>query len=228
MKVTRRDLLHIVISGAVSMVIFAFFKVTGARALPRPPGSLIEGEFLKFCTRCYQCIDICPADALQPASIVDGISNLGTPVLDVKKCIFCQECMRVCPTGAIQKIPKDEIDIGNATIDHDICLSWTKKRRCMICYKACPYDAIKLEKRRFPIVIENKCTGCGVCERRCPTTPKSIVVDYEKYRRLARSEKRLALKIEDRTGEYQFPPSDFRIWFVQRVEKLAKHYGLMK
>ncbi len=228
MGITRRDVLHIIITGAASVLVFTLFKVTGAKAVPRPPGSLVEKEFLKFCTRCYQCIDICPADALKPTSIFDGISNLGTPVLDVKKCIFCQECMRVCPTGAIQKIPKDEIDIGNALINHDTCLSWTKKRRCMVCYKACPYDAIELKDRQFPVVIEDKCTGCGICERRCPTKPESIVVYYDKIRRFAAPAKRLTLRLEDRVEPYEYPPPGFRTWFARRIEKLARYYGIMK
>jgi ferredoxin-type protein NapG len=228
MGITRRDALQIVISGAVSGILFILFKVTGAKAVPRPPGALIEDDFLKFCTRCYQCIDVCPADALGPASIFDGMSNLGTPVLDVKKCIFCQECMRICPTGAIQKIPKNEIDIGNAVINRDTCLTWTNKRRCTNCYKACKYKAIKLEKRKNPVVIEEKCTGCGACERRCPTTPKSIVVMYDKLKRYDAPEKRLALRLEDRVEPYEFPPPDFKTWFVQRIGKLAKHYGIMK
>lgn len=228
MKLTRRDALHIFVSAAASGLIFTLFKVTGAKAVPRPPGSLVEKEFLKFCTRCYQCIDICPADALKPTSIFDGISNLGTPVLDVNKCIFCQECMRVCPTGAIQKIPKDEIDIGNAVIDRTTCLAWTDQRRCKNCYKACSYDAIELEDRKNPVVIEDKCTGCGACERRCPTDPKSIVTVYDKYRRFDAPKNRLAFKLEDRVEPYEYPPPGFRTWFAQRIEKLARYYGIIK
>jgi len=228
MGISRRDILHIIISGVVSGIFFAIFKVTGARAVPRPPGSLLEKDFLKFCTRCYLCIDVCPVDALKPASILDGISNLGTPVLDVKKCIFCQECMRICPTGAIQKIPKDEIDIGNAVINRDVCLTWTEKRRCKNCYRACKYDAIKLEKRKYPVVIEGKCTGCGACERRCPTNPKSIVIHYDKFKRFEAPSKGLVLRLEDRVEPYQFPPPDFKTWFVQRIEKLARYYGIIE
>ncbi len=228
MKLSRRDVLHIIISGAISGIVFAFFKISGAKALPRPPGSLIENEFLKYCTRCYRCIDVCPADALKPASLFDGITNLGTPVLDWKKCIMCMECVRICPTEAIKKVPEEEIDIGNAVIDPDICLAWQKTRRCTNCYKACKYNAIKLEDRRFPVVIEENCTGCGACEQRCPTNPKSIVVLYEKVKRFDPSENRFALRHENRVGPYDFPPPDFKTWLAGRIEKLAKRYGIMK
>lgn len=36
------------------------------------------------------------------------------------------------------------------------------------CAKACPFDAIEMEKGGLPRVIEEKCTGCGTCERVCP------------------------------------------------------------
>jgi len=228
MKLSRRDVLNIIISGAISGIVFTFFKVSGAKALPRPPGSLIENEFLKYCTRCYRCIDVCPAGALKPATLFDGITNLGTPVLDWKKCIMCMECVRICPTEAIKKVPKEEIDIGNAVIDPDICLSWQKTRRCKNCYKACKYDAIKLEKRRFPVVIEENCNGCGACEQRCPTDPKSIVVHYDKVKRFDPSGNRFVLQLEDRVGPYDFPQSNFKTWFAGRIEKLAKHYGIIK
>ena len=73
MENSRRNFMKILISGVASGAVFTVFKVSGAKALPRPPASLVETEFLKHCTRCYRCIDICPADALAPASIFDGI-----------------------------------------------------------------------------------------------------------------------------------------------------------
>ncbi len=228
MEQSRRGFLHILVSGGVSFAIFTLFKVSGAKALPRPPASLVEDEFLKYCTRCYRCIDVCPADALHPASILDGISNLGTPVLDWTKCIICMECVRICPTGAIKKVPKEEIDIGNAVINHDTCLAWQKTKRCKDCYKACKYDAIKLEKRRYPVVIEDKCIGCGLCTRRCPTDPKSIIVHYEKLTRYQPSDKHLTVRLEDRVAPYEFPPDDFKTWLRKRINKLAHHYGIIE
>ena len=227
MRFSRRDALHILISGALSTLIFTFFKVSGAKALPRPPGALIETEFLKYCTRCYQCIDVCPTDALHPAGIAGGIPNFGTPVMDWKKCIFCMACIRACPTGAIKRISRDDIDIGNAVISRDTCLTWTGQSKCDICYNACRYDAITLENEIFPVVLEDPCTGCGACERRCPTNPKSIVVYYDKVKRFLPPEKRLALRLEDETGR-QHSEADFKTWFAERIKKLGRSYGIIK
>ena len=228
MEKTRRKFLQILISAVVSGSVFSLFKVVGAKALPRPPASLVEDDFLKNCARCYQCIDVCPADALHPASIGDGIANLGTPVLDPAKCILCMECVRVCPTRAILKVPKEEIDIGTAVIDPDRCLALLKKKRCKACYKACKLDAIKLKKRRYPVVLEDKCTGCNLCTKRCPTDPPAIVVKYEKAKRYTAPGKHLAMHLENRVAPYEFPPDDFKTWFIKRLKKIAFNHGLIK
>ena len=227
MNCSRRDALHIIVSGAVSTLIFTSFKVSGAKALPRPPGALIEPEFLKYCTRCYQCIDVCPADALHPAGISGGIPNFGTPVLDWKKCIFCMNCIRTCPTGAIKRISRDDIDIGDAIINHDTCLTWSGQSKCDICYNACRYDAIKLENKIYPVVLEDPCTGCGACERKCPTNPKSIVVYYDKLKRFLPPEKALSLRLPDESGK-KHREEEFEEWFVERLKKLGKSYGIIK
>ncbi len=49
------------------------------------------------------------------------------------------------------------------------------KRKCEIgclghgdCVQACLFDALKIGKDGFPVVDEEKCVGCGACERICP------------------------------------------------------------
>ena len=175
MAFSRRDTIQLLVSGAVSTVIFGLFKVSGAKEIPRPPGALEEKSFLEYCARCYRCVDVCPTDAIRPAGIAGGITSFGTPVLRHKKCIFCMACIKECPTGAIAKISRDEIDIGNAVINRETCLSWTGQEKCTRCFDACRYDAIKLEKDNYPVVLEDLCTGCNACEKKCPTKPKSIV-----------------------------------------------------
>jgi len=227
MALSRRDLLQLIVAGAVSGVAFSLVKVGAARALPRPPGALVEPEFLKSCARCYQCIDVCPADALHPAPLFDGLSNAGTPVLSWKKCIMCMECIKICPTGAIAKIAKSEIDIGNAVIARETCLPWSGRGVCDACSRACRYKAIEQDAKKNPIVVEGNCNGCGACERRCPTKPvKSIAVFYDKVRRFEPPKQRLLVRLEDRTeaeSRREFPD-----WFASRVKSLAERYGLWK
>lgn len=34
--------------------------------------------------------------------------------------------------------------------------------------RACPFDAMYMAPNGLPVVIEEKCTGCGACVRACP------------------------------------------------------------
>jgi ferredoxin-type protein NapF len=228
MTVSRRGFLQFVASGTLAGAVFTAFAFKKAEALPRPPGALTEEEFLRYCSRCSQCIDACQPMALSPAGIFDGVANLGTPVMDVTRCIICMECIRVCPTSALKKVPKEEVDIGTAVIQRDQCLAWQNKKRCKVCYKSCPLKAIELKKKRYPILLVEKCNGCGICLRKCPTAPKSITISYKGAKRFDPPKKRVALRLENHVGPYEFPPPDFNTWFKNRVRTLAEHYGIVE
>jgi ferredoxin-type protein NapG len=148
--------------------------------LLRPPGALPETAFLETCLRCGNCVDSCPADAIQP--LQSGQSNLsGTPYIDPddQPCVVCDslECMQVCPSGALQKLSVHQIQIGLAEVNYDICLR-SNGVDCRDCVDACPMGerAIRLDSEKRVEVVSSGCIGCGVCQYQCPTTPKSIFV----------------------------------------------------
>ncbi|MHC4433391.1 MAG: 4Fe-4S dicluster domain-containing protein [Planctomycetota bacterium] len=96
----------------------------------------------------------------------------------------CTACGQVCPTGAIARIPvesKKKIQIGLAVIDRARCQPWADGERCVICLDACPPDYGAIELRRTaagefrPYVREQQCTGCGICEHKCPTEGESAI-----------------------------------------------------
>ncbi len=71
----------------------------------RPPGALIEEDFLASCIKCGQCVQVCPVEAIELADITDGF-GIGTPYIDARKqaCDFsCDglQCVLACPTGAL-------------------------------------------------------------------------------------------------------------------------------
>jgi ferredoxin len=39
---------------------------------------------------------------------------------------------------------------------------------CMICARACPTDAITGEKREVHVIDQSKCIRCGMCLEKCP------------------------------------------------------------
>ncbi len=144
----------------------------------RPPGALPERQFLDTCSRCGDCVDVCPARCIRIDPL--GAAGGGAPHIDVDTmpCVLCSglECMRHCPTGALVPTPLNEIDMGTARWREETCLR-TKGEDCTICVDHCPVGAFALEVLDGKIhVKEEGCTGCGVCQHRCPTQPKSIVV----------------------------------------------------
>ncbi|MCE5249164.1 4Fe-4S binding protein [bacterium] len=156
--------------------------------LLRPPGALIERDFLDACLRCGECMKVCPTHGLQPSLLQGGFEGLFTPALTprVGACEErCNLCGQVCPTGAIRPLPLDEKQyavIGNAVIDRQRCIAWEQGKICLICDEVCPYDAVEFhmvtdEKGTLqrPYVIEDKCVGCGQCEFGCPVNGPAAI-----------------------------------------------------
>lgn len=144
----------------------------------RPPGARPEAEFLVKCDRNGDCVRACPADAIR---IMPGIAG-GAPYIDpnLAPCVVCTtlECMTVCPTTALVPTPIKFIDMGTAVWNPNICLR-PRGEDCRICVDECPIGelAISLDEAGAVRVHEDGCVGCGVCQHRCPTIPKSIVVE---------------------------------------------------
>ncbi len=167
----------------------------------RPPGSLIEEDFIGRCIRCGQCMKICPTNALHPALLETGIEGIFTPIL-IPRIGYCEHscvlCGHACPTGAITgldletKIGDEKtgpVKIGTAFFDKGRCLPWASGVPCIVCEEWCPTPtkAIWLEeaeardrdgnivKLKLPHVDIDKCNGCGACEKVCPISGETGV-----------------------------------------------------
>lgn len=144
----------------------------------RPPGALAERDFLDTCSRCGECVRVCPAQCIK----IDysGAKGKGAPHIDPSEmaCVLCSSlaCMNSCPSGALQLVPLPEIDMGTAQWNEHLCVR-SHGEECTACIDHCPVGTTALELIDNRIVVhEDHCTGCGVCEQNCPTDPKSIVV----------------------------------------------------
>lgn len=151
--------------------------LTASAGLLRPPGGQDEASLIAQCNRCGRCVSVCHTRAIGTATLSDGIASVRTPVMrfNLGSCDFCGDCAKVCPTQALRPFDVDAARAGNveaakigvAVIDPDTCLGWVSDS-CNLCYAKCPYQAIELDVRKHPVVLEDRCNGCGVCENVCP------------------------------------------------------------
>ena len=152
--------------------------------LIRPPGALPEKSFVSVCTGCGECLKVCPNNALQATFLEAGLAGLFTPRL-VPRIGYCEEhcnfCGRVCPTEAIRPLSveeKQKIQMGVAKIDKTRCLAFEEGKICLVCNEQCSYHAIVGDDKKRPMVKEEICTGCGICENKCPVDGESAIIVY--------------------------------------------------
>jgi len=200
--IPRRRLVFASITGALT---YPFVRLSTAISdkshdvdVIRPPGSVEEKEFLERCIRCDQCVNVCPTNVLQPATLQEaGVEGLWTPVMDFETgfCqLGCTLCSEVCPTGAIQKtsvekklgvglhIEEGPISLGTAFFDRGRCLPWGMETPCVVCEEVCPTtpkaignyeeEVIRWDGSEVtlnkPYMRPELCIGCGICEHECP------------------------------------------------------------
>ncbi len=223
---TRREFIGKAAVAATAGLVWWHLLRQEARATPfaiRPPGARDEPDFMARCIKCGQCVDACPYDTLKLAT-ADATIPIGTPYFIPREipCYMCWDipCKNACPTGALdpelENINKSRM--GLAVIDTESCLSW-QGLRCEICFRECPVQgrAITIEHhpRRIskhamfvPIVHSAGCTGCGLCEKACPTELASIrVIQPDLVRGRIGAHYRLGWKIDSPiTQEFTPPP----------------------
>lgn len=165
-------------SAAAVMLGTGGLRYVGSQPLVRPPGGQDEEHLVSACIRCEKCYEICPCDVIRTAHIEDGIVNMRTPTFDFSAnyCDWCAEenggdplCVRACPTEAL-KLPAgataESTILGKAVINTNWCLAYLLIG-CRFCFDACPYDAMELDQDNRPVVIADRCNGCGACESVC-------------------------------------------------------------
>jgi ferredoxin len=149
-------------------------------------------QILQKAIRCGQCYQACPNNVLQPLAFEQGLDGLWTPRVVARRSgcePSCNNRGQVCRTGAIRSLPIEEKRVarmGLAVVNEGTCLPYAQREACQLCVDECQaarYDAIEFQRVGTragadgvpiddsgflaPVVLVDKCAGCGLCETRC-------------------------------------------------------------
>ena len=160
-----------------------------------PAGAKSLRNFNDHCTGCQLCVSVCPNQVLRPSS---DLETLMQPEMSYERGYCrpdCNKCSQVCPAGAIKPVSieeKSSIQIGHAVVNPKLCVINTDGVKCLHCVRVCPAHAIKTvlsdpddeNSPRIPVVLEEKCIGCGKCENLCPARPLTAIYveGHERHR----------------------------------------------
>jgi ferredoxin-type protein NapF len=153
-------------------------NITGKANTIRPPWAIADSLFRERCTRCDDCIEVCPEKIILRTD--DGypqieFSNAG--------CTFCAECLEACNTRALEGMRSDTDQAWRHSMQiTDNCLS-VKGVVCRTCGDHCEVRAIKFtlltRGRSLPEIESASCTGCGQCIPVCPADAITIFDNLE-------------------------------------------------
>ncbi len=141
------------------------------RAEIRPPWALREADFIGRCTRCGDCLSVCPQNIL-----VAGDGGFPTVDFSRRECTFCGECATACRPLALVRAEGLPAWPYKAVVG-DACLP-KHGVECRVCGDFCDVRAIRFTPRLgsspLPAIDSTACTGCGACVAPCPTAAISI------------------------------------------------------
>jgi len=145
-----------------------------------PPGIESLNRYLDKCKQSYNCISVCPHEALMVYRDDENDSKFGYPVIDPRKsaCYLCDNypCIKACDSGALNPDFKNR-KLGLAIIDETRCFAYNGTF-CQACIFNCPLsgEAIYADRNNRPIVNEALCSGCGICTQSCPMEEAAIEI----------------------------------------------------
>lgn len=183
------------ISGKIEKVNTAIDSITKRPPLLRPPGAISEKLFLQACTRCDDCSNACPKDAIQKVPRKFGFLIMDTPYIDPIKvpCVMCTElpCIPACQEGALMPVPggPPDVKMGYAILDKKKCQAYGHTF-CQQCIIDCPIPGAITQKNDQPTFHKDICTGCGVCVRSCSTVNIPVAIKIKPWMVIEQQQKK--------------------------------------
>ena len=139
----------------------------------RPPGAVDESKFFDRCTKCDDCIEACPFDAIRHHKIDM------TPVIFAEEspCQLCEDfpCVEACETEALLPLTGvSDVGMGKARLSYQEC---TAVHGCNACVSKCPVEAIAMDFGSMQIaVLNDRCVGCGICQQICKAVNDRVAI----------------------------------------------------
>lgn len=139
----------------------------------RPPGAVEEELFLDRCTKCGDCLPACPYGSIKKDQAT------GYPVIFANEspCYLCDDfpCIAACETEALLLVgDRTEVRMGLAVVSRADC---TADQGCRFCLAKCPVEALSVDfLDPYPVVDQEKCVGCGICEQVCSGVNDRIAI----------------------------------------------------
>ena len=142
------------------------------QAPQRQPWALAEALFINACSRCGDCVPVCPTRII--------VIVRGFPEVDFKRgeCTFCGACAAACKDKALLD---SETQIWPWAIKAQVASSCLPNRgvECRVCGDHCAVAAIRFSPRLggppTAEVDSAACNGCGACVAPCPAAAISVV-----------------------------------------------------
>lgn len=135
----------------------------------RPPYNDDKSLFDQQCHKCDgKCAAVCEVEIIKIAEDM-------TPYLSFEHsgCTFCDDCAAACEFGVLSLEEKRNVEAA-VNIEVSSCLAWNTTM-CFSCKDPCLDNAIIFQGLFKPVIDASKCTGCGFCISRCPTS--AIIIE---------------------------------------------------